>query len=127
MAAVKTTTITALAGKLIVDTALSTSTAQTNVTAATSGTMYSIDIDNTANASTFAYVRIRDHATATPNDNTAGVPTWQFVAPPATKISYTFPDGQEYSAGVTIWCSTNPANANVTAPASSVIVRLVAS
>jgi hypothetical protein len=126
MAATKTTTITALAGNLVVDPTLSTSS-QDNVTGNSSGTFYLIDIDNTANASTFAYVRIRDASSADPAHASNGIPTWQFVAPPATKTSYAFPDGQEYSAGLSMWCSTNPAHQNTTAPGAAVIVKLVSS
>jgi len=126
MAVTKTTTITALAGNLVVD-FLANNSSDNNMTGNTSGTFYLIDIDNTANASTFAYVKIRDHASATPTDATTGVPTWQFVAPPASKISYAFPDGQEYSAGLSMWCTTNPAHQNATSPGSAVVVKIVSS
>ena len=126
MAITKTTTITALAGTLVVD-FTADENAEPNMTGSTSGTFYLIDIDNTANASTFAYVKIRDHASATPSHVSTGVPTWQFVAPPATKTSYAFPDGQEYSAGLTMWCTSNPAHQNTTPPGSAVIVKIVTS
>lgn len=126
MAVTKTTTITALAGILIVDPNADNS-AETNMTGNTAGTFYLIDIDNTANATTFAYVRIRDNSGATPADATLGIPTWQFVAPPATKTSYAFPDGQEYSAGLSMWCTSNPAHQNTTSPANAVIVKIVTS
>lgn len=126
MAVTKTTTITALAGTLVVD-FVADNAADTNMTGNTSGTFYLIDIDNTANASTFAYVKIRDNAGATPSDATLGIPTWQFVAPPATKTSYAFPDGQDYSAGLSMWCTSNPAHQNTTSPGSAVIVKIVSS
>ena len=126
MAITKTTTITALAGNLIFD-PVANATSEDNMTGNTSGTFYLIDIDNTANASTFAYVKIRDHASATPSHVSTGVPTWQFVAPPATKTSYVFPDGQDYSAGLSMWCTTDPAHQNTTPPSASVIVKIVSS
>ena len=126
MALTKTTTITALAGNLVVDTALG-ATCQNNVTGNSQGTIFLIDVDNTANASTFAYVRVRDASSGDPTDATNGIPTWQFVAAPGTKTSYAFPDGQPYTAGVSIWCTTNPAHQNASAPSASVIVKIVAS
>jgi hypothetical protein len=126
MAVTKTSTITALAGNLVIDFAANASS-ENNVTANTSGVFYLIDIDNTANASSFAYVKIRDAQSATPNDATTGIPTWQFVAPPATKISYAFPEGQDYSAGLSMWCTTDPAHQNVSAPTNAVVVKLVSS
>jgi len=126
MAVTKTTTITSLAGKLVVDFTADASK-EANVTAATSGTIYLVEIDNTANASTFAYLKIRDHADATPSDANAGIPTWQLTAPKGGKITYAFPDGQEYAAGVSIWCTTNPANQNVSSPTNAVIVKIIAS
>ncbi len=124
MAVTKTTTIAALAGNLIVDFAANASS-ENNVTGNSSGVFYLIDIDNTGNTSSFAYVKIRDASSATPNDQTAGVPTWQFAAPPGTKISYVFPDGQEYSAGLSMWCVTSTAQGNISAPSNSVVVKLV--
>ena len=88
MAVTKTTTITSLAGKLVV-------------------------------------VKIRDASSATPNHATNGIPTWQFTAPPGVKTSYAFPDGQDYVAGLSMWCTSNPAHQNVTSPSAAVIVKLV--
>ena len=126
MASTKTTTITALAGILVVDFDADASP-ENNITGNTSGTLYLIDIDNTANASETAYVRIRDASSADPADSTNGVPMWMFIAAPGTKASYAMPDGQEYAAGLSMWCTTNNAKQNVTAPTNAVIVKLVAS
>ncbi len=126
MAATKTTAITGLGGILVVDFDADTSVA-TNVTGNTSGTLYLVDVDNTANASSSAYVRIKDASSA--NSSSAGTltPHFMFVAPPGTKTSYAMPDGQPYSAGLSMWCTTSNAAQNTTAPSSAVIVRLVAS
>ena len=126
MAVTKTSTITALAGNLVVDFSAD-ATSENNVTASTSGTFYLVEIDNTANSSTFAYLKIRDAATATPNHATNGRPTWQFVSPPAVKTSYAFPEGQDYSAGLSVWCTTNPAHQDTTSPGNAVIVKIVSS
>ena len=126
MATQKTDTITALAGKLIVDRELSV-TCVNNVTGETSGTLYLIDIDNTLNTSAYAYVRLRDASTGDSSHATNGIPTWQFMAAPGSKASYAFPDGQPYTAGISWWCTTNSAHQNQTAPSSAVTVKLVAS
>ena len=126
MAVTKTSTITALAGNLVVDFEAN-ATSENNGPGNSSGSFYLIDIDNTANASTAVYVRIRDAASAVPNNASTGVPTWMFVAPGGTKISYAFPDGQDYAAGLSMWCTTNPAKQNVSNPGSAVLVKLVAS
>jgi hypothetical protein len=126
MSVTKTSTITALGGNLVVDFLANNSPAN-NVTGNTSGTFYLIDIDNTANTSTFAYVRIRDAASAVPTDASNGVPTWMFAAAPGTKASYVFPDGQDYAAGLSMWCTTDPAKQNASNPTSAVVVKLVAS
>lgn len=124
MAVTKTTTITSLAGTLVID-FQANATSEDNVTGNSSGAFYLIDIDNTANASTFAYVKIRDASSATPNHASNGIPTWQFTAPPGTKSSYAFPEGQDYAAGLSMWCTSNPAHQNVTSPGAPVIVKLV--
>ena len=126
MAVTKTSTITALAGNLIVDFSANASS-ENNVTGNSSGTIFLVEIDNTANATTHAYVKIRDATSATPADATAGIPTWQFAAPPATKFTYTFPDGQEYSAGLSMWCTTSPAHQDQSPPQNAVVVKLIAS
>ena len=125
MAVTKTSTITSLAGNLIVDFACNSVT--NNITGNSSGTFFVVDVDNTANATTFAYVKIRDASSADPTHATNGIPTWQFVAPPGTKTSYAFPDGQDYSAGLSMWCTSNPAHQNNTAPGSSVVVKIISS
>ena len=126
MAVTKTTTITALAGNLVVDFNANESE-ENNVTGNTSGSMYLIEIDNTANANSFAYVKIRDAASAVPSDVNNGVPTWQFAASPASKASYVFPDGQEYSAGLSLWCVTGAAHQNTSPPGNAVVVKIIAS
>jgi len=124
MASTTTGTITALGGKLITDFEAN-STRSNNVTSASSGSFYLVEVDNTANAQTFAYLRIKDAASAPQAADL--VPTWMFVAPPGTKTCYAFPDGQEYSVGLTCWCTSSTAKQNTTDPANAVIVRIVSS
>ena len=123
MAVTKSTTPTALGGTLVVDFDADASI-ENNVTAATSGSIYIVDIDNSANASTAAYLRIVDAASAV---NVAVTHTWLFYVPAGHRTSYMMDDGLAYSAGVTMWCTTNPAAGNGDAPANPVVVRLVVS
>jgi hypothetical protein len=126
MAATKTTAITKLGGILVVDFSADNSVAS-NITGNTSGFLYLVDVDNTANDSTSAYVRIKDAASANSNSPGTLTPHFMFVAPPGTKTSYAMPEGQVYSAGLSMWCTTSNTAQNTSAPTNAVVVRLVAS
>ena len=126
MAVTKTTAINNLGGILVVDFNANKSVAS-NVTGNSSGSLYLVDVDNTANSSTSAYVKIKDAASANSSSVGTLTPHFMFVAPPGTKTSYAMPEGQTYSAGLSVWCTTSNAAHNITAPANAVIVRLVAS
>ena len=126
MAVTKTTTITAL-GSMIVTDFDADATAENNVTGNSSGTLYLVEVDNTANASTAAYFRIRDAASAVPSHSTNGVPTWVFYAAAASTATYAIPLGAAYSAGLSMWCTTNNAAQYTDSPSAKVIVRIVAS
>ena len=67
MASSTTSSITALGGKIVIDLAVSASTANANVTGATSGKIYMAQIDNTTNAATF-YFKIKDANSAAPSN-----------------------------------------------------------
>jgi len=122
MAVTKTSTITALAGILVLDLDAD-ATVEANVTGNSSGTLYMVEIDNTANASTAAYFRIRDASSAVTNDDH----TWMFYAPAGQKVTYALNEGEIYSAGLSVWCTSNPAYQDATAPAAVVITRILAS
>ena len=122
MAVTKTTTATALAGILVLDLDAD-ATIEANVTGNSSGSLYMVEIDNTANASTAAYFRIRDAASAATTDDH----TWMFYAPAGQKVTYALNEGEIYSAGLSVWCTSNPAYQDGTAPSSSVVTRIVAS
>ena len=124
MAVTKTSAITELGGILIVDFDADNSV-EAHVTGNTSGSLYLVEIDNTANATDTAYLRIKDAQSA----GAAGtlVPTWMFKAPPGAKASYAMSEGQAYSTGVTLWCTSSNAAEDTTAPTSAVIVKLIAS
>ena len=122
----KTTTITAIGGILVTDFDADADS-EDNVTDNTSGTLYLVEVDNTANATTAAYLRIRDAASADPSHAANGVPTWVFYAAAASTATYAIPLGAAYSAGLSMWCTTNNAAQNTSAPSNKVIVRIVAS
>jgi hypothetical protein len=122
MAVSATSTISALAGILVVDLDAD-DTVENNVTGNSSGSLFIVEIDNTANTGTDAYVRIKDAASAATTDDH----TWMFYAPSGKKLTYTMSEGETYSAGLSMWCTTNPAYQDATAPASAVIVKLLAS
>lgn len=126
MAVTKTTAIDNLGGILIVDFSANTDV-ESNVTGNTSGSLFLVDVDNTANSSTSAYVKIKDAASANSSSVGTLTPHFMFVAPPGTKTSYAMPEGQTYSAGLSVWCTTSNAAQNIISPANPVIVRLVAS
>jgi|TARA_R110002012_G_C11635471_1_gene610150 hypothetical protein len=128
MAVTATTTITPLGGTSQISHMLITdfdadSTVEAHVTGNTSGIIYLVEIDNTANAATSAYLRIKDAQSA----GAAGtlVPNVMFYAAPGSKASYVMPEGHSYSTGVTMWCTTNNAVDNTSSPQSAVIVRII--
>lgn len=123
MPVTKTTTTTALGGILVVDLDAD-STIENNVTGNSSGNIYLVDVDNTANAAAAVYLRIVDAASAA---NVAVDHTWLFYVPAGQRMSYAMAAGAAYAAGVTMWCTSNPADGNGTDPSAAVIVRIVAS
>ena len=122
MAVTKSTTVTALGGVLVVDPDADT-TVETNVTGNTAGSIFVVDIDNSANATTAAYLHLVDAASA----SVSTTHTWMFYAPASQRVSYTMEDGISYSSGVSMWCSTGAAANNTGDPSGAVVVRLVAS
>jgi hypothetical protein len=124
VAVTKTTAITELGGILIIDFDAD-DTVENNVTGNSSGSIYLVEIDNTANTTDVAYLRIKDAISAPTQASLT--PTWMFTAPAGAKASYAMPEGQAYTVGVTMWCTSSNAAQNQTAPTNAVIVRLIAS
>jgi hypothetical protein len=122
MAVTKRDAITELGGILVTDYDADQDE-EANVTGNTSGVIYLIDIDNTANT-TAVYVKINDHASTGGPGTT---PIWTFMGESGKRTSYVFEAGLVYSAGVTVWCTTGASVADNTDPAQPVILRLVAS
>jgi|TARA_Y100000034_G_scaffold93640_1_gene113376 hypothetical protein len=116
---------TAIASKLVFDaSADATDDADgDNVTSATSGAVYLVQIDNSKNT-TDVYLKIADASSAAPGTTTPG---FVFYAPASRVASYTLPAGHLYSSGVSIWCTTGAAKTDATSPAKAVEVRIMAS
>ena len=119
MASSTTSSITALGGKIVIDLAVSASTANANVTGATSGKIYMAQIDNTTNAATF-YFKIKDANSAAPSNTGTNGAAYQ-------SITYAIPDGHAYAAGVSIWGTTSVTIGDTTAATNDVIIKLVCS
>lgn len=122
MACTTRTAITELGGILVTDYDADQNE-EANVTGNTSGVIYLLDIDNTANT-VAVYVKINDHATTGGPGTT---PIWTFMGEAGKRTSYVFEAGLVYSAGVTVWCTTGAAVGDANDPASPVILNLVAS
>ena len=110
-----------LASKLVEDTA-ATSTAVDNTTGA-AGTLYMVEIDNTAYG-TAVYFKLADTTDATAGTTAA---TMVFLCPASVKRSYVFPEGIEFNAGFSHWCTTAAAEASTAAPSTPPTVRYVTS
>ena len=87
-------------------------------------TVYLVEIDNTANAGAPCYVKLWNALTATVGTTD---PTLVLYAPAATKVTYALPAGVVCAVGVSLACVTSPGTPGVTAPTSSVPVRVLAS
>ena len=99
-----------------------TSTAADNTTG-TTGTLYMVEVDNTANAN-IVYFKMADSADATGGTTAADL---VLTVPASTKMSYVFPTGIAFSTGFSHWCTTGAAEDNTTSPTADVIARYVTS
>lgn len=125
---IKTTTPTALGGKLVVETQCDT-TSSDNVTGATSGNVYLLKIDTTANVATTSepgcYVKVADASSATGGGGSSTVPNLVFYAPHGVVTTYVISGGWAFSSGVCMWCVTTAALSGDTSPSANVKVTLV--
>ena len=92
-------------------------------TIGTTGTLYAVELDNTANSSA-VYFKMADALTATSGTTAA---TLVLVCPASTKMSYIFPTGIGFSAGFCHWCVTGAAESETTGPSLAVVARYVTS
>ena len=121
MAVTVTTQVNPIGTKLVQDTDV-TSAAADNTTG-TSGTLYMVEVDNTANAS-IVYFKMANSANATGGTTAAHL---VLMVPASTKMSYVFPTGIAFSTGFSHWCVTEAAESNTADPSSDVIARYVTS
>ena len=110
-------------GNIIVSDSSANATVQTNVTGAAS-TVYSVEIDNTANTGTTVYFKLFDNAAPQLATTAAN-----FVLPVqgGKKLVYVANDGLTFANAVSYACVTGAATGNTTAPSSAVPVTIIAS
>lgn len=114
------TQVNPVGSKLIKETSAA-ATAENNVTGA-AGTLYTVDIDNTLNVGTAAYLKIYD--SAAPVIGTSS-PDLIFCAKAGVRRSYVIPHGWAFSA-LSFACVTTGGTAGATSPAMAVPVAMVA-
>lgn len=91
---------------------------------ATSGTLHSIVVDNTANAAEVEYLKLWDVASGSVTVGTTA-PDWVFKIPAAVKRTIVFHDGVAYGTALTAACVTTAGTAGTTNPTANVIVELI--
>lgn len=109
-----------LASRLVVETTAS-ATPNVNVTG-TSGVIYMIDVDNSANVAA-VYLKLYDNPAPTVGTTPAD---WVVRIGPSVRRSAVIPEGYAYTA-LSFAVVTGAAEDNTTSPASPVIVRLATS
>jgi|TARA_R110001583_G_scaffold147362_2_gene299424 hypothetical protein len=129
MATTTISTFTAVAGKLINDTAIQISA---NASGVSSGRVYMVEIDNTLNSSA-VYLKIRDTQSLTAANltvttaNGVGTPDFMFYAPSGKSITYAIPNGHAYTSGLSIWCVTDAAVGTTVYPSKNVEINILCS
>ena len=88
----------------------------------TSGTFFTVYVDNSANASTQVYVKLWDNNNA--SNVTVGTtdPDWIFPVAGGKTKQFCFPDGFAYGTGLVMACTTTAGTGGTSAPASDVLV-----
>jgi hypothetical protein len=89
---------------------------------ASSGTIYALDIDNTANAAV-SYVKIWNTAQGSVTVGTTA-PDFIFMVPASSRTPWIIPAGVALGTAITVACVTTAGTAGTTSPTSDVIVRL---
>jgi hypothetical protein len=128
--AVKTSNLTDLASKLIVDIDSDTSEAE-NVTGATTGKAYIVEIDATAGLPTTdepaCYVKIANAQSVTGGGGSSTIPTITFYAPIGVVTTYIISSGWEFDDGLSFWCVTTAALSGDDSPTADIKVSIVSS
>jgi hypothetical protein len=114
-------------GTLLVTDTDANGTAEENATGGT-GTIYSVQIDNTLNTSG-VYLKIADNAMAgTTSQDQA--PNWVYYAPAGQTVTYACPGGSAFGTALSFWATTvKPSFAGVnetqTDPTNGVVVKIL--
>ena len=90
---------------------------------ASSGTLYTVEIDNTAN-SINSFVKSYDIASGGTTVGTNS-PDVVLKAPASTKLTYHFSQGIAFGTAITLACLNTAGTAGTNGPASDVAVKLV--
>ena len=122
MAVTVTTQSSPLGTSLVQDTSAN-NTAANNTLGGNPVTIYMVEVDNTANGGAASYFKMANAASAVVGTTAADL---VFMIPAGTKLSFAFPTGIVFSAGVSHWCVTAAAEAGAASPGSAVVVRYVA-
>ena len=96
--------------------------ANNNVTGAAPGFIHMVEIDNHLNVED-TYVKFRFDSTVTVSGGEAHM---QLLAPAREVVNYAFPGGTRYTTGLSVWVVTGKTTSDVTAPASKVTVKILA-
>ena len=91
---------------------------------ASSGTIYAIEIDNTANAAEAEYVKLWDTASGSVTVGTTA-PTMIIPIAAASKKTIVIPSGLAFGTAITAACVTTAGTAGTTNPTASLICRVV--
>jgi len=90
---------------------------------ATSGTIYIVEVDNTANASAASFVKLYDATSGTVTVGTTA-PDWIIKCAGNTKQDYVVVGGAAFATALTTACVTTGGTAGSTAPTGAVIVKI---
>lgn len=110
-----------VAAKLVVD-ADADGTAENDMTG-TTGSIFLVDVDNTANAAA-SFVKLYDAAAPTVGTT---APDWIFKIPASVRRVFACTEGVAFATALSMACVTAGGTAGATGPTSSVIVRLLTS
>tara|TARA_R100001594_G_C4037577_1_gene262534 strand:- start:236 stop:610 length:375 start_codon:yes stop_codon:yes gene_type:complete len=121
MSLISQTPLTALAEELITIPSLG-KTAVSNITGSTSGKMYLLEIDNTANPDEDLYLKIADTNSATTGSSAYKL---KFKIAANKKQTIVFPMGYEYYSGLSVWVTKTSPLTSTTGPSSNVIMKVL--
>ena len=91
---------------------------------ASSGSIYAIEIDNTANAAEAEYVKLWDTAQGSVTVGTTA-PTMIIPIAAAAKKTVVIPGGLAFGTAITVACVTTAGTAGTTNPTADLICRVV--